>query len=51
MTKTFLFQVTAPKVTGTGRYVVSRHTTLLAAQKAAHKFNRGYGAIVERIQS
>lgn len=48
MTKKYLFQVTAPKVTGSGRYVVSRHMTLLAAQKAAH---RCIGGLVERIES
>ncbi|MDO8535052.1 MAG: hypothetical protein Q7S17_09985 [Xanthobacteraceae bacterium] len=40
------YHVTAPKVTGSGRYVVSRHMTLLAAQKAAH---RCIGGMVERI--
>ncbi len=40
--------VTAPKVTGSGRYVVSRHMTLLAAQKAAH---RCIGGLVEQIES
>jgi hypothetical protein len=31
----FNFAVTAPKVTGVGRYIVSRHVTRAAADKAA----------------
>ena len=36
MTKLALkFAVTAPKVTGAGRYIVSRHATVYAARRAA----------------